>query len=219
MIHLLHLPLPLDLLDRRLPGRGLSYSGAVYRMVRNVRCKYGALWALGLMASVADFAQQRRNFQRVVDWYSRYVRVARQLFPEAVVLLPFCNPGGHAEGCARVDLNGAGIDWASQLSDAVGWFSHMAHVVYPSRRARITVTRGDALSQPVRERALALHGTKVAGASDEAEAGAAAERAIRVFRCSQGKSHARLTGSFGGGAGASAAGSAASGQQGRGSRD
>ena len=68
------------------------------------------------------------------------------------------------------------------------------------------------------ERALALHGTKVAGASDEAEAGAAAERAIRVFRCSQGKSHARLTGSFGGGAGASAAGSAASGQQGRGSR-
>jgi hypothetical protein len=150
-------PLPTLLLDRRLPGRGLSYSGAVYRMVRNVRCKYGALWALGLMASVADFAQQRRNFQRVVDWYSRYVRVARQLFPEAVVLLPFCNPGGHAEGCARVDLNGAGIDWASQLSDAVGWFSHMAHVVYPSRRARITVTRGDALSQPVRERALALH--------------------------------------------------------------
>ena len=40
------------------------------------------------------------------------------------------------------------------------------------------------------ERALALHGTKVAGSEEGEEGGT--ERPMRVFRCSQGKSHARL---------------------------
>ncbi|OUT54053.1 MAG: hypothetical protein CBB71_23335 [Rhodopirellula sp. TMED11] len=148
---------PTYLLDRRLPGRGLTFNGAVYRMVRAVRCKYGALWALGLMATIADFSQQRRNFQRVLEWYMRSVRVVRARFPEATVLLPFCSPGGHAEGCARVDLDGAGIDNAEQLSDAVGWFSHVSRIAYPMRRARITVTRGDALSMAVRDGAVSAH--------------------------------------------------------------
>ena len=145
------------ILDRTEQGRGLSFSGAVYRMVRQVRCKYGAMWALGLMATIADFAQQRANFESVLSWYRLWIPVVLKRCPEAIVLLPFCSPGGHSEGCALAGLSGAGIDIAKDLSDATGWFHHLRLLTYPQQPVRITISQGDALSWEVRARAVAEH--------------------------------------------------------------
>ena len=144
----------------------------MYRAVRLMRCGYGAMacyfprfckatgcvQCVTYMARTNDFTAQANAVRELTNWYkTRYVSTLLLASIQPLIVCGFFSPGGHADGVRRAGIHAVGIDIATNINEAKQFFEDVIPAHEPDSPLVTCVGGSNALSQQVRDEAVAAH--------------------------------------------------------------
>ena len=145
----------------------------MYRAVRLMRCGYGAMacyfprfckatgcvQCVTYMARTNDFTAQANAVRELTNWYKTgYVSTLLLASIQPLIVCGFFSPGaGHADGVRRAGIHAVGIDIATNINEAKQFFEDVIPAHEPDSPLVTCVGGSNALSQQVRDEAVAAH--------------------------------------------------------------
>ena len=156
------------------PGtlRRFAKRTVLFRLVRFMKCGYGALACLHTrrvagalvqeryMATKADFELQQHRARRVIKWYVKYCNALLRESPASALLMEYFAPGSLAEAARLIGFHVVGIDNGTAIHSARRWFEELVPVMYPDS-PRVTCNAVDALNRDQVAQAIKDHPANV----------------------------------------------------------